>query len=63
MKVKIEMELEALLRIACLLDHHRTDCAANGEGERESPTRQRWVDQAGEARTLRETLLKSIRAE
>lgn len=60
MKIMLQMELHDVLRIACLLDHHRTDCASNGEGDRESPSRNRWVSQAGECNQLRDTLLKAI---
>jgi hypothetical protein len=65
MKMQIVMELDAILRIACLLDHHRTECADRAEqvdtgGGSSSPARSRWTAQAGEASQLRETLLKSV---
>jgi hypothetical protein len=61
MKAKFEMDLEKALRIAVLLDHHRTDCADKAEGyDKENPLNQRWIAQAGECRQLREDMLKAI---
>jgi hypothetical protein len=60
--VTLRMDLDKLLRIACLLDHHRTTCADNAESgsEGNSPARTRWSAQAGECQELRTTLLKGI---
>jgi hypothetical protein len=59
------MELSDILRIACLLDHHRTECTDNAErvdsgNGSSSPSKNRWVSQAGECMDLRQKLLAGI---
>lgn len=60
-KAKIEMDLDQLLRVAVMLDHHCTTCAHNWMGEdKDSALYRRWSEEQRESHVLREALLKAV---
>jgi hypothetical protein len=59
MKVRFEMELEDVLRIAVLLDLRRIDYSRDASAEESGPLKSTHVKQTMEAEELRAKLLKA----